>query len=418
MTCNSADEWFVRHLRQALRHLYDPPGLRANPLFELLGPDRVKSAAALRRVLIDAIEALKPSAGVSPQSDAWRTYRTLVHRYIEQFSQSEVASNFGMSIRQFRRQERLALRTLADYLRSQYDLRRPLPDHGETPVKGSAEDASGDTSAVGREGELQWLEKSLPSEPTDLREMILAVLETIGPLVEASGVQVECRLSEGLPRPVIRRTVMRQALLTTLTAAIRSIPGGQVSIEDEAHSQRTSIYIRPVRSQSAVTGPQPWTRSEDLEMACRLAALSGGSLELLTDRDGRCPFTARLVLPAAEQMVVLVIDDNADALQLFQRYLAGSRYSFAGTRDPQQALALAEKLTPQIVVLDVMLPEIDGWELLGRLREHPRTRGIPVIVCTILPQEQLALTLGAAAFLRKPFTRAELLSVLDDWADL
>ncbi|MDI7275566.1 MAG: response regulator, partial [Anaerolineae bacterium] len=122
---------------------------------------------------------------------------------------------------------------------------------------------------------------------------------------------------------------------------------------------------------------------------------------------------AILNLPAAEQAGVLVIDDNADTLQLFQRYLAGSGYPFVGARDPEQAMALAEHLGPSVIVLDVMLPGVDGWELLGRLREHPKTRGIPVVVCTILPQEQLALALGAAAVLRKPVTRTALLEVLD-----
>jgi CheY-like chemotaxis protein len=76
-------------------------------------------------------------------------------------------------------------------------------------------------------------------------------------------------------------------------------------------------------------------------------------------------------------------------------------------------VALAEEITPRAIVLDVMLPGIDGWELVGRLREHPRTRDVPIVICTILPQEQLAMALGAAAFLRKPVAREVLLEVLD-----
>jgi CheY-like chemotaxis protein len=114
-----------------------------------------------------------------------------------------------------------------------------------------------------------------------------------------------------------------------------------------------------------------------------------------------------------EQVVVFAIDDNADTLQLLQRYLAGTRYPFVGIRDPQQALALVEGLAPKIILLDVMLPGVDGWELLGRLREHPRLRGVPIVVCTILPMEQFALILGAAAFIHKPVSREALLAVLD-----
>jgi len=60
-----------------------------------------------------------------------------------------------------------------------------------------------------------------------------------------------------------------------------------------------------------------------------------------------------------------------------------------------------------------MLPGTDGWELLGRLREHPSLEGVPVIVSTILPQDKLARTLGAAGFIRKPLSRETLLSTLD-----
>jgi CheY-like chemotaxis protein len=156
---------------------------------------------------------------------------------------------------------------------------------------------------------------------------------------------------------------------------------------------------------------------ENIEMARQLVGLSGGSLEIVPGEGRYYPLTVRLILPAREQAAVLVIDDNVDTLQLFQRYLAGSRYAFIGTHDPDQALTLAEKLTPRIIVLDVMLPGVDGWELLGRLREHPKIYGVPIIVCTILPQEQLALALGAAAFIRKPVSQTALLSALDHQFD-
>jgi CheY-like chemotaxis protein len=74
-------------------------------------------------------------------------------------------------------------------------------------------------------------------------------------------------------------------------------------------------------------------------------------------------------------------------------------------------------LCDTLIVLDVMMPEEDGWMLLGQFREHPRMRGIPIIICTIVPQEQLALSLGAAQFLRKPVTRAMLLAALDRQVD-
>ena len=59
------------------------------------------------------------------------------------------------------------------------------------------------------------------------------------------------------------------------------------------------------------------------------------------------------------------------------------------------------------------MPQVDGWEVLGRLRQHPLNSHIPTIVCTILAQEELALSLGASAFVRKPVTRQAFLAALD-----
>jgi CheY-like chemotaxis protein len=64
-------------------------------------------------------------------------------------------------------------------------------------------------------------------------------------------------------------------------------------------------------------------------------------------------------------------------------------------------------------MVDVMMPQVDGWEVLGQLREHPLSSHIPIVVHTILAQEELALSLGASAFLRKPVTRQDFLAALD-----
>jgi CheY-like chemotaxis protein len=89
-----------------------------------------------------------------------------------------------------------------------------------------------------------------------------------------------------------------------------------------------------------------------------------------------------------------------------------------GTRDPGQALSLAEKLSPQIIVLDVMMPQVDGWKVLGRLRQYPLTAHVPIVVCTILAHKELALSLGASAFIRKPVTRQAFLAALDHQIEL
>jgi CheY-like chemotaxis protein len=155
--------------------------------------------------------------------------------------------------------------------------------------------------------------------------------------------------------------------------------------------------------------------AESLSIARQLTDLCQGRLILSTEG---ATFEADLIVPTLEGLPVLVIDDNADTLQLLQRYASGTRYHLIGTRDPKQALKLAEEYSPQIVVLDVMMPDVDGWELLGRLRQHPLVDRTPIIVCTILAQEELALALGANAFIHKPVRRRDFLAALDHQVSL
>jgi CheY-like chemotaxis protein len=150
-----------------------------------------------------------------------------------------------------------------------------------------------------------------------------------------------------------------------------------------------------------------------LQTVEQLIQLCRGSLEVISwGKEGQ-PFAAKITLPTLEQATVLVIDDNADTRQLFRRYLSGGHYRFVSASNAEEGLALALELMPQLIVLDVMMPGQDGWALLGQLREHPQTDHIPVIVSTILPQEELALDLGAADFIRKPVSQTALLSALD-----
>jgi len=174
---------------------------------------------------------------------------------------------------------------------------------------------------------------------------------------------------------------------------------------------RWEVIVR-VRSSEYPSGPKPALADEAnrLNIAGQLADLCGSRLRLAIDTTR---FDAALTLPVLEQRPVLVIDDSADTLELLCRYAAGTRYRLITTQDPERALDLAAKHAPEIIVLDVMMPQVDGWELLGRLRQHPLTSRLPILVCTILAQQELALLLGASAFVGKPVMQQAFLTALD-----
>jgi len=397
----STAQHFVHQVRSALTHLYDPEDLRRSPLAVLFGvADRADTPMALRRVLTEAIESLNPGVETPPQSSTWRLYDVLFYRYVQQCSQKEVAEQLGVSARHLRREQARALQALAAHLRAQFNLEDDVGTPDESPQ------AAEHSPSVGQE--LASLQQSLPDQPAALAQVVPTVMELVKPLAARHSVHLESSLPDDLPDLAVHPVVLRQALLSLLSAAIPRVPGGRVRLSAEPDGWEVRIEVRAMRLH---LGSDPVSRSitASLGVARQLAALNGGEVSLLT---GEAGITIALTLSAAEQIPVLAIDDNLDILGLLQRYVSGSRYTIVPAQDPEQALIMAVKSSPQLIILDVMMPEVDGWELLGRLRQHPETSHVPVIVCTILAQRELALSLGASDFVQKPISRQDLLAVL------
>ena len=362
--------------------------------------------AALRRILVEAVKSLKPEADEPAQSPAWRLYELLFYRYVQYFSQLEVADQLGISTRQLRREQSAALEELVCRLWNRLDLEAKL-----ARGTGETEAALDGGAAVGispRE-DLTWLKDAPPAVPTDLDQELPAVLNLAQPLATQHRVRLEIEKGDALPRLAVPPVAFRQALLCLLSVAISQAATGVVRILTSLRSWEVEVQVRCEKNVSA---SQEVSNDDtaSLDLARQLADLFGGSLTILDDEE---VFSTTLALPVQGQVSVLAIDDNPDTLHLLQRYTAGTRYRLVGTQNPHQALSMAGELSPRIIVLDVMMPEVDGWEMLGRLRQHPLTAHIPIVVCTILTQEELALSLGASAFVRKPITRQAFLAALD-----
>ncbi len=411
---------FVRELRKALRHFYSPAEFRKSGLLPLFVDDGTfDPVQSLRQVLADAIQALNPGGKAPLPSSARRAYEALHYRYIEQTPPKVIANTLGVSVRQLQRLMQEAEQNLADYLWGRYDLGQKitsLPYFNPTQEVVETPDNLQPEATSEEEQELQWLKESFPSEIINLAEVVSSMRRMVKPLTQALHVQQEWNLDEDLPPVIGQRTPVMQALLNLLMAAIHSTAGGTVRIRAHPSAGGIQIQMEAVPGDSH-PGQQAGEQGKDivdyLNMARKFTALFDGSLNAQLSADARRLASASLVLPSANQVPVLIIDDNTDTLRLIQRYLAGTRYRFLGAQTFEQALALIDRQAPQCIVLDVMLPGVDDWELLGRLREYPSTHAMPIIICTILPQEDLALALGADAFLRKPVSRASLLEALD-----
>jgi putative two-component system response regulator len=116
---------------------------------------------------------------------------------------------------------------------------------------------------------------------------------------------------------------------------------------------------------------------------------------------------------AAEREVVLAVDDNEQNLQLLEEYLSGWGYDVVLARDGQEALQAYPQHDPSIIVLDVMMPVMDGYEACQRIKGEPGGRTIPILMLTALTATEdkiRALECGADDFLNKPINREELRS--------
>jgi len=413
------NEQFLGALRGALNHLYEPDRLRQSPLAALFDvANRLDTFSALQRILTEAIESLEPEANEPPQSHAWEIYEPLFYRYVQQLDQRQVAKQLGMSVRHLRRKEHAALEVLASRLWEQFDLEARLrQDTGQraTPVQGTV-------SSPTVSEELAWL-KDVPLEsPADLAQLLPDVLALAGPLAAQHKVHLDTTIAGDVPSLAVHAVALSQTLLNLLSVAIHRATGGQVTISASALPLEVEIKVQGTYLRQ---GPQPVLDDDvaSLDLARQLADLCRGRLEVARSGDrprqegGEEAFSATLTLPSFVQLPVLVVDDNADTLQLLQRYAVDTRYRLVTTRDPEQALSLAAKFSPKIIVLDVMMPQADGWKVMARLRQHPLTGHIPIVVCTILPQEEMAFALGASGFVRKPVTRQAFLAALDRQAE-
>jgi len=404
----STDKAFRDHLRYALNHLYEPDRLRRSPLMGLLlAPEESQMPLALSRILTEAIDSLRAKDSVLPGSDVQRVYELLYYRYVQCVSQKDLARQLAVSVRQVRREQSRALAVLADHLRKRFNL--SSTQIAALTERGSQEPRA-DEDASKLLDELRWLQQDA-EETTSLVGELEAVVSLLEPLTRQHRVRLDVELGDPSADLVLvaSSVALRQALLSLLAWAVRWASSGHMSVRVRRQRWAGEVHVRARRTREGGAWPvEP--EADALHDAERLLEFCSATLAL-EEHDDELAITVGL--PLQEAVPVLVIDDNKDTLQLMERYVVGSRYRVVPNDDPRRTLPLVEKERPAIIVLDIMMASLDGWQLLLQLREHPASAHCPLIVSTVLAQEDVALSLGASEFLRKPISRQAFLEALD-----
>jgi adenylate cyclase len=166
-----------------------------------------------------------------------------------------------------------------------------------------------------------------------------------------------------------------------------------------------------------------------LAITRRLCHLMGGEVTVASEFGRGSTFTVRLpagVSTLTEQPppvaidarasplsdCVLVIDDDPTALDLISGYLREGGFSVITAAGGREGLKRAEEIHPIAITLDVLMPDLDGWAMLGALRANPALAGIPVIMTTIVDERRKGMALGVAGYLTKPIDRDRLIDLL------
>lgn len=408
------NEQLSENLRNALNNFYEPEQLRMNPLTRALGlADRLDASLAMQKALEQLINALQPKHDDPGRSKKRKMYNLLYSRYIDRFSQREVANQLGISLRSYQREQKMALAFLTNLLAEKY------PELQTT--QGEPEGDSNQESENFRklDEEFSWMFKPAAPTTASLEDAISSALQLSQPLMKQYQVEIQSYPVMNRDKVSIHPHALLQIILNILLPAAHLTTNGKVRLTTNGDQANITLECSGSQLSRTVTGEQrleggPVELSSadrsSLDIARHLAQIAGGRLETRTTADN---FVISVILPIFKPLPILVIDDNPDNIKLMQRFLDDTRYQVNSISQPELAIAKAEGLRPQVIILDLMMPGIDGLEILTQLRLNPLTNHIPIVVCTILPQEELVLSLGASGFLRKPVSRENLLTTLN-----
>src|SRR5258708_8077174 len=109
-----------------------------------------------------------------------------------------------------------------------------------------------------------------------------------------------------------------------------------------------------------------------------------------------------------------MVDDDPHVHSLIGAMLTREGYRVLHATNGREAMTRAHKEQPAAILLDIMMPQLDGWTVLTEMKEDPSLASIPVIIVSMLDERPLGLSLGAAEFITKPVDRARLIAVLGD----
>lgn len=399
---------FLEQVRDAYEHLYDLVYLRTHPLAESLVADptlsRKDRAWRLHQMLLEAVDELNPGLETPVFSREWRRYRLMVLRYLDGLDVHAVSSQVAIGRRQYYRDHERAIEAVARVL---WDRRAERGNDPEADV-GAASQPSLTRVEMLR---IEVARAARTGHYTILPEIVASLERILRDRLSERNIEICVEMPDLLPRLVTDSSLLRQMLLGLAGYFVERAERAHVRISARLDAPTAVQLTVGVEPPSAVHRTHPDEPLRFLIALSELASVGGVQVE---PQVAHTLIGVTLQLPTSPPNVILVVDDNEDTLELLRRYLTVHNYVVVSSASAVDAFELAQGLHPQAITLDLMMPDCDGWDLMRMLLAHPETRTIPIIVVSVLRQKELALSLGATAFLEKPFNEQRLLAMLQE----
>jgi signal transduction histidine kinase/CheY-like chemotaxis protein len=288
-------------------------------------------------------------------------------------------------------------------------------------------------------------------ERCDVGGLVRDVMDTVRPLIEKKSNELVVSDLGALGSMLTDVTKVRQTLLNLLSNASKFTEGDKIRLEIERSSEDGGDWLMfrvadsgigmsdgqcarifEVFAQAdAATTRQYGGTGLGLAITKQFCEMLGGSIEVASELGKGTTFTVRLpaetlleggaeearaavgaAAAEAGAKTVLVVDDDPAARDLIRRFLAQQGFGVHTAANGRQALRLARERRPDVITLDVVMPDMDGWTVLGELKTDPELADTPVILLSITEDKNLGYALGASEYLTKPIDWKRLSTVL------
>jgi PAS domain S-box-containing protein len=282
----------------------------------------------------------------------------------------------------------------------------------------------------------------LAFDEVNIADITSSVLSTMSGIIKDKPIEMKRVIEPDLPTVRADTIRIRQVMINLLSNATKFTDEGSIVVDVRLKTGTTGR--NEVMVSVTDTGPgiskqdqtklfQPFSQVDDsptrktggtglgLSICQHIINMHGG--KIWVDSDIGKGSTFRFTLPlfrkgkqpttATTNKVILAIDDDLQVIGLYERYLYPQGYQVVPLTDPSIAVERVKQLKPYAVTLDIMMPGMDGWQVLDNLKGDPETRNIPVIICSIIEDLEKGFNLGATDYLVKPILEDDLVNALD-----